>query len=84
VREREKACSTTCGKLVSVSQGILGTDAEKKTGKKVSKADAYEFFFAGKGLMTAQQRGRAKDRELDLHQFIQVCKSIAGVRVCVY
>ena len=68
-------------------QGILGTEAQSKTGKtgkKLSKADAYEFFFAGKGLMTAQQRARAKDRELDLHQFIQVCKSIAGVCVCVY
>ena len=40
----------------------------------MTKAHASEFFFAVKGLMTHTQRSKATDRELDLSQFIEVCR----------
>lgn len=58
-----------CQQAFVEHQGILG--------KRLTKIQAADFFFLAKGLVTHEQRSRAKDRELDLDQFLEACINLA-------
>ena len=73
--ETSRADSSAADKLSCVVllwgwQGLLGA--------RLTRKDASEFFFATKGLLTHEQRAKARDREMDLHEFIECCDKIAA------